>query len=272
MKIYLPELNYYFLKYWNQNKSIFVDFVDVPSLIETKDIYINDKSIFGLIFEDIFLYNTYNYLFQDVNISSLSKNLRERIYSSRDVINCMVSSEEGNNIFNLNQEDLDLLNKLKDYKSGNDVTIEDINYEDLNSEIAILIYQFLDLKLNNNFEYFYYNSPINQSGGFVSLLELYILNEAHRMIRDTTEITGNNVINLIPVRKRYIITGQENSIVEVEEANVYGNIYIYLNVNLLVNNKDYTYSYQNDTISITFTNELNINDVIIIDYFKEIHT
>lgn len=152
------ELQYWFSKFLfssilNKNQ------IPYPSEIK-EDRFTNDRSFIRLLFDDDwptdFLY--YNYMFYEYNISRSSPpevSRRISIYPSPKIY---LTSDDGNvDLFNLTDNDLFMLDLLLDYRLGDSTSVEEIiidSTSDQETVLSTLIYRYLDLVINGNYENF----------------------------------------------------------------------------------------------------------------------
>jgi len=134
---------------------------------------LENKSFIRLLFDDSWdiLNTNYTYLFEEItNKLSIPYDFRTRlmIYPVSGKYYQSVESD-GINLFNLESDDILLLNKLLEYRlDSTSINIIDIDYSSLSTNLSKLIFLYLDLKINNNYEIFDDVTPIASS---INLLE-----------------------------------------------------------------------------------------------------
>ena len=176
----IPELQYYFSEFV-VNSSINRYGVNISSSIPT--IYLQNKSFIELLLNENYSYDSYNYLYnENTNRYSWPEVVKKRLLiypTSAKYYEC-TNNINGENLFNIQSEDLVLLDALLAYRidstSVNIITdstaivfIDNIlyaNYDDLISGLSKLIFLYLDLKIYER--YTNYNNKILISN---SLLE-----------------------------------------------------------------------------------------------------
>jgi len=176
----IPEFQHFFYNYVlksviNKNK------ISLP--VDIDPIFIEKGSVIELLSNDIFPYDTYSYLYinQEDRLAwpSLVRH-RLMIYSSSKFL---IHDINGDNIFNLQNDDFSMLNVLLQYRHdstsvniiGIDSTSDSTsfiiitdstsntsviygNVDGLNTKLSQLIYLYLDLHINQNY-LSYYNIP-----------------------------------------------------------------------------------------------------------------
>ncbi len=176
--IFIPELNYYsglFLKKVTLNKN------NLPIPAEFSEIFTTEKSFLQLLFDGEnwpknFL--SYKYLYTLTSRTSWPQIFKDRLLIYPASAQCYMlspvdeTSSTNMNIFNLRCDDFIMLDKLLSYYlDSTSVTITDIDSTALITNLSILIYKYLDLKLNNNYQS--YNNTILISDGTKPLEVLY---------------------------------------------------------------------------------------------------
>lgn len=180
----VPELQHYVAEYVNNsdlNKELILAPVDIPT------IYLDEnKSFVRLLFDDGWeSYDlNYRYLYRAVPKTSIPQEvlLRLMVYpmsaryylcDSDDITICDL------NIFNLQPDDLMMLDKLLEYRlDSTSVSIVGIDYNTLSTSLSKLIYIFLDLRINQS--YAHYNTPdlISSPGQVLeNLYEAFIIEQ-----------------------------------------------------------------------------------------------
>ncbi len=157
--IFIPELNYYsgmFLKSISLNKN------HLPISAEFSENYIIPTSFIQLLFDDNWSknFNNYKYLYtRMISKYSWPQTFRDRLLIYPNSAQYYILSPEDStsstniNIFNLQNDDFLLLDKLLQYRlDTTSVTIIDIDSTALTTNLSVLIYKYLDLKLNNNYQ------------------------------------------------------------------------------------------------------------------------
>jgi len=281
---YIPELDFYFRSYWASRGEITIDNVNIP-VIDTDNQDLPSGSFLQLLFSQIFDSTSYTYFFVETEISDLSKTLRERIKVSGSTIKVYLSTDstDEENIFSLEEDDFSLLSKLLDYRLGKTTSLTGIDYSSLGTTLSKLIYTYLDLVLNNNYSRFNNNIVIsNSNNSLENLFELYVVNEAHKIIKNWTTILDANILELRLVHEVKLITSTIESAKEVPLSEiVYSyNLDIYHNGVILEPDTDYSLTIDTTTGDstavvtwITWEEQgTNIveDDILVIEYYTKV--
>jgi len=183
--VFIPELNYYFGEFVRNTKLNKYQIKSPASFLES---IITPKSFIELLFNDSWpsIYTDYIYCYrQETSQSAWPSSIKNRInlYSNSSQYYVLADSNESgidstsSNIFLLQQDDLTMLDKLLEYRlDGTSVTIADIDSTALTTNLSILIYQYLDLKINNNYQA--YNNTVliaDQSKILEVMYEEYVI-------------------------------------------------------------------------------------------------
>jgi len=183
---FIGELNYYFR-----------EFVKVSSLNKYLESIITPKSFIELLFSDSWpkIYTDYIYCYrQETSQSSWPSTVRDRInlYSNSSQYYMLANSNEGGldststNIFQLQSDDITMLDKLLEYRlDGTSVTLADIDSTSLLTNLSILIYRYLDLKINNNYHAYNNTTLIADSSKILEVsYESYVIENMFIYISD----------------------------------------------------------------------------------------
>jgi len=208
IKYYYPELEYYFYDYWKTFGESTIYEIKIPDVI-TSDFLISENSFFSLLFNNGYYLDNYNYLMELKNAEYCSKNIRERLGATGIITkvyfnSLLYTSEESKlDIFGIEGETESLLDLLLLYRQNGYCSLDDIVYEDLTKCLSKLIYQYLDFIVNSNYERL--NTDVVQSDPkdiLCGFYELYLVNEAYRITKDSSLVIQNNEIILRPERNR----------------------------------------------------------------------
>jgi hypothetical protein len=167
--------------------------VDIPEL------YLSTNSFINLLFDDSFSSLTYEYRYkEETNKLIWPRIVLQRIQVYPASSKYLVLSNTGNNVFNLQQDDLVLLDALLAFRlDSTSVTIVEnsqpaffdstsnilyVDFSLLSTPLSKLIFLYLDLKINENFTR-YNNLLLVSSGGLLeSCFEAYVIDEYFKFI------------------------------------------------------------------------------------------
>lgn len=177
---FVPELNYYFgsfVKISELNKNQ----VKIPASFSSS--IITPKSFIELLFNDEWptIYTDYIYCYrEETSQSAWASTIKDRInlYSNSSHYYVLANSNEAgidstsSNIFLLKQDDILMLDKLLEYRLDSTGTVlTDIDSTALATNLSIMIYLYLDLKINNNYQI--YNNLILIADSSIILEVMY---------------------------------------------------------------------------------------------------
>lgn len=271
---YIPELEYFFTKYWERERNIYINDIKLPYL-ETLEF--RTDSVLYLLFNNVYSYEYYNNKCKQVNIDTyFSKPIRDRLHTNSLYIYAYLSDLNGDEYFiENNEENINSLNLLLQYRLFNDITFtsEEFSYDELENKISKLIYIYLDCMINDN-----YNQIINLTISnnindtlIENLFEIYVINEIYKKIKNSEYIENSQLVNLNQGRHKQLITVTdiENKYISVEN-DVYLNsdYYLYINGEFILTNKYEILD--NNKLSwegMLLEELINENDVIIFDYY-----
>jgi len=161
---FIGELNYYFGSFIRTSKVNKYQ-IKIPASFSSS--IITPKSFIQLLFDDNWpsLYTDYIYCYrQETSQSAWASTIKDRInlYSNASQYYTLSNSNSldstATNIFQLQVDDILMLDKLLEYRlDGTSVTLVAIDSTALSTNLSILIYRYLDLKINNNY------SPYNNT-------------------------------------------------------------------------------------------------------------
>lgn len=238
----IPELDFYFRNYWNLRGEITT--VDIPvSSIDTSESNIPSGSFIEMLFSQTYDSTSYNHLFTEVEATTFSVPIEERLQYSSSSITPYISTDstDGENIFSLISEDFVLLNKLSEYRRGKTPDISTIDYNVLTSDLAKLIFIFLDIILNRNYSALNNTDVLATDSVLIKLFELYVINESHKVMKNWSYLIDGNLLELRLVHEVKIITEDMAVMEEVSlEETVYDyDVDVYLNGTKLTAETDY---------------------------------
>jgi hypothetical protein len=168
--ILVAELQYYselFLKSLTLNKNN----LKIPASFSS--IYTTPTSFIQLLFDENWptLYTSYKYLYTMVTSkSSWPQVFRDRTLIYPESAQYYILSPDDQtsstniNIFNLRSDDFLLLDKLLEYRlDSTSVVLTDIDSTALTTNLSIMIYKYLDLKLNDRYQSYNNTTLISDS-------------------------------------------------------------------------------------------------------------
>ena len=270
---YIPDLEYFFNKFVDTYYKLTIGQQIRSSSSSLTQWEVYPGSFFELLFSNVFSYDSYLYLFLNVSPKHFAtKGIRERLHSiDPDGLNCWVIDPAGVvNLFNIGDEEKSLLDLILIYRHGEIPDLSIIDYSNLNSILSKLMYQYLDIVINYNFENLNTTSLLSNTDNFLeTFYETYVTNEAHRLMINWNFLIDTGLVSLRPCRNKTIITQDiitQNYITLVKEP--YDNwLMVFKNGDiqdsslfmLIVSNGVTTFTW-----SDTFTME--VGDTLIIDY------
>lgn len=168
--------------------------VPFPPYID--EIFLRPKSFIHLLFQEDYNHDTYYYHFNlDTNHrGAWPRVIRDRIMVYSQSAQYLVCDTTGMNVFNIKQHDVVLLDALLKYRQDSTAVIivdstnvhfvEAIpqstlyaNFNSLNTTLSKLIFLYLDLKINENFENYNDLNPISINTLLESMFEMYVIDE-----------------------------------------------------------------------------------------------
>lgn len=285
---YIPELDNHFLNHWHNHGELSIDNMKVP-ILEPNSSILPEASFLELLFSNVYLYDGYVYMFKEVPISSFSKSIRERLMYSSSLIKCYLSDINGTiNLFSLESDDLLLLDKLLEYRiAENDTRYPDlssIDYSTLSTNLSKLIFLYLDLVINNNFDNLNNLDLISsESSNLENLFEIYVTNETYKAISNWSFVIDTGISELRPAHDRFEVT---DAILSVEKVRLRDytydfDIYVYWNSKLLSHENDEYDLIQiyDDEIGLFITDvswkdkghNIKKNDFIVVEYYVKVN-
>jgi len=275
MKYYFPELDHYFLKYWWYNKDIYNVDIIYPE-IELKDSIIKPDNFFALLFDNTYNEDHYVFTFSEIELTSFSNMIRERLKSSGASLICYISDINSElDYFDIQNEVEDLLNLLLQYRLTETCDLSSIDYESLQKKLSKMIYQYLDLMINDNTTYFDNNVFSDPDDILESMYESYLLNEAHKKIKNLKFLSESITTILRPERYKVVINKEieNDKMVRIDDI-PYNEIdfFVFRNGDLLDKN---AFNLINDTTGYTISwidkdTEFKENDILIADYYVRV--
>lgn len=280
--IYFPEMNYWFKKYWynGEFKLPLETYINIPEIEESFFTKRND-SIFELLFNNNYSSQNVNYKFEYATKESLKPALLRRVgYLSKQPTIYLTSDEGMFDILNIGDESESMtymmIEQLLSYRLTDTVDLEYIDRSELDTTLAILIYDYLNLMKNGIFSNFNISNPISEitydNTRYILnyLFELYICNEANKLIQEWEQMIEGDLIELRQVRKVIDVDDDivNNNYIIIEEELPYDtdDLFIYINGNIISKSK-YNIITNSENITIEFIDLiLKKYDKIILSY------
>lgn len=194
---YIPELDYFFRDYWTSRGEINTETVNT-SEIETEYSF-EDACFLELLFSQTYSHMYYNYRFVTVSNSAFSKPIKERVQSNYNSITCYVSSDSTSdlNIFSLGSDDLTMLDKLLEYRTTSTTSLNGITYGNLSTNLSKLIYIYIDIVVNSSYSRLNDVAMLSTEDNLLeNLFETYVVNEAHKIMKNWSNIIDANILEL----------------------------------------------------------------------------
>lgn len=169
----IPELQYYFGSFLRSSRLNKYQ-IKIPATFSES--IVTPASFIQLLFDDNWssTYTSYKYCYrEETSKSAWPSTLRDRAclysqsakYYTLDDTNNLDSTST--NIFQLQSDDLTMLDKLLEYRLDSTVVIlTDIDSTALTTNLSMLIYRYLDLQINNNYQA-YNNTTLISSASII---------------------------------------------------------------------------------------------------------
>jgi hypothetical protein len=293
---FFPDLNYFFTAYWKEYQEINIDHINLPdiSVYETEDSTSDASCIFRLLFDNNFVGSSYKYIFEKKYASSLPIAYRERLGYISNTINIYSpivgeltwtdgTSTVESNPLNFVQSDIQVFNLLLEYRQGIIPDLSTLNQDDLISNISKMVYSYLDLMINLNFDPFF-NTSVSFSdttNTLETLYEIYAINEAHRLMKNWIFNIDSGFVIIRPWRQCITITDEILQQRKLRLSYIpYSNMPIYATwdgeaidqdkLELITDSTsmDGT-SFSGYSILFNETLEFILDDIVILDYYTE---
>jgi hypothetical protein len=177
----VPDIQYWFeifvrTSIMNKNLASFSSTISSTYLLE-------NKSFIRLLFDDSWpvTLTEYSYLFEELtNKLSIPYDFRTRLMvypQTGKYYQCVDSTSTVTfNIFNLQSDDITLLDRLLSYRlDSTSATIIDIDYSVLTTNLSKMIYLYLDLKINDSYANFDNTTPLSDTTNLLeNCYEMYV--------------------------------------------------------------------------------------------------
>ncbi len=111
---------------------------------------------------------------------------------------------ESNNPWNFAEIDIQMFDMLHQYRLGNIPDLTSVDTSFLTTKMSKMVYSYLDLMLNLNFDPFFNDSSVFSTPGntLETLYEVYLMNEAHRTIKNWNFLIDSGVVITRPWRDK----------------------------------------------------------------------
>jgi hypothetical protein len=118
------------------------------------------------------------------------------------------------NIFDITYGEKDMLDMLLDYKLGNPVDLNIVEFDDLPSNLSKLIYIYLDFQINESFTLYDSNNPITEDDRLIEwLFEKWVIDAIYREMKFMPSLVFECNGQLEEVRRSWqVIKLDENNI------------------------------------------------------------
>ena len=248
----------------------------------------DESSIFCLLFNPAFSSLSYLYTFEKQTLLSCPRKIVERLITYGRFSEIYMSSENGDNLLDLQDADILMLDSLLTYRLLGECDIDEINYESLDTNISKLLFVYIDMLYNNNFDSTDYLESIQPTNVIEKMLKLFVINESHRVIRDSRLLIDSKEIRLYLYRRLFILNA--NIIAErkiIVSGKIYNGLYhVFVDGYLLeqgdytireLNEEDYENGYDFDYEEGGFLISWDINSdifkensILVIDFYSDI--
>lgn len=193
--ILCPELQHWFNQFV-VNSVVNKNFIPFP--VDIAQLYLGQNSFIELLFNDNYSKHSYEYRYkQETNSLCIPRQVLMRIMLYPSAAKYLVLDPTGNNVFNLQQDDFTLLDALLKYRDETSVTIIDTtgtavfdatsstlyaHYDSLSTNLSKMIYLYLDLKINGNFQRYNNLTLISNSTLLDSCYEAYLIEQYYNFM------------------------------------------------------------------------------------------
>lgn len=190
----VPELQHYFYEFIVNSR---LNKWRVPEPVDISTLFLGPNSFIEMLFNDNYSKTTYEYRYsEETNSLCWAPNARRRIQVYPGSAKYLVLDSAGSNVFNLQSEDFTLLDALLGYRiDETSLTIIDTTgvavydstsntlyarYTNLSTELSKLIFLYLDLQINDNFQNYNNLNLISTGGVLESCYEQYVIDRYFR--------------------------------------------------------------------------------------------
>lgn len=186
--IVIPELEYWFYQFLLTSE---LNKHQIPYPASFSGTYLGKKNSFiRLLFDENWPIDQleYNYWYlENTNKYSWPSPIRDRICiypSARYYELDDTTSEDSENVFLLKDDDIRMLDKLLLYKTNQEVDIDDIDSTGLTTILSNMMYTYLNLELNGEYDNFDLDNIISENKLLDTLYEIFIVERIFNQISD----------------------------------------------------------------------------------------
>ena len=166
--ILVPELQYWFNNFVTHSR---VNKNEVPAPVPVDEIFLPKKSFIEMLFNENYSYDEYITLYSEESKSSWPQLTAARLCIYPSSAKYMTLDDQGSNFFNLQNDDLIMLDALLSYRQDStsvtiidstavsivtdatlNITILYANFNILQTTLSKLIFLYLDLKIYSNYQ------------------------------------------------------------------------------------------------------------------------
>ena len=272
---YLPELDFWFKHYCQENAELSLFHVNLPETVGTLPVD-SVGSVMELLFNNEFDHEDgYHHKFYYAAFQDFSNKIQDRIRGKHDLNTYFLSKPEGtHDILNLDDEiTLGLLDELYNLRLGNPVDISGFDYGDL-TLLQKLIYIYLEFKTTDDITRVRLILEFEPPDDLLEIMFMYyVLNEAHKHIRLSSDEVERVEDIMKPVRKYFSINP---SLVASKVVTITGEVlptntsqlFVYHNGELL-DNSAFDYLMDSTSLSISWAEKdttIYDGDTLVVDY------
>jgi hypothetical protein len=192
--ILVPELQHWF------NQFVVSSVVNknfIPFPVDIAPLYLGQNSFIELLFNDNYSKHSYEYRYKQESASCIPRQVFLRIMVYPSAAKYLILDAAGDNVFTLQQDDFTLLDALLKYRDETSVTIIDTtgvavfdsttsilyaHYDSLSTNLSKMIYLYLDLKINSNFQRYNNLTLISNSTLLDCCFEAYLIEQYYNFM------------------------------------------------------------------------------------------
>lgn len=272
MFYYLPQLDYSINEFWKRHEFNKALFLSKPSIVLDPSNF-SRNSIFELLLNNSYFYETYEFLFKKVDTSILPSFVVSRLLVRNldDVINntyITTSDSSGENLLNITEEEGNLLDLLLDFRLGRDFDLGTVNYSDLTSSLSKLIFLYLNYfkekKLVESITSCL-TDDFSDSRVFVKAFYLYVLAEMYDHLKNLNVVIDSE--NYVTYFYKFVIKlGSDDDSFELPLITPVLNTQLYLNGNFVKDTDYEVIETGTNSVEIKFNQIVEKDTVLCIFY------